>query len=477
MRPLLRPSLIAALLAVTGLLVSSRDASAEWVARYFLFDRAIWSADSRSVGIVGRYRNVTSGESFEDTLIVDVESGAVTCVSPSVNRFVLDRDGTHVLAQGRWGLYDHELATGVTRSVRYQDAFSPNEIVTFSYSRESDAAIVIRCSDEYPESSGVYAYPIRGGGERLLMSDPLCGPQSLNYWQTHRRDVSPTALSLPRLQKPTVFPNFPGTLWHFVAENSPGVAVWGNGSIAADTLCVDCRVEFNSIPPSGSSVLVSTAPEHIGDVVTPGDLWLLKPSEPAIHLGRGRFESVAWRDSTTALVLARPGELRLANLADGTLAYLSMSLVPDWISNSTRPPAMVWSARIDGKVYEDHASARTAALELGTRDNRGYAVDPTADRSGHRLSIGAFPDSAGAAAAASGLRNSGVAGPITIVRRPVSEMLGQFDFAAIDSPDGRHQLFFRTHPHMFQPYLASEVWIRSLPEGRPRLLIRSMSSF
>jgi hypothetical protein len=477
MRPLLRPRLIAALLAVTGLLVSSRDASADWVARYFLFDRAIWSADSRSLGVIGRYRNVTSGESFEDTLLVDVGSGAITCLSPSVTRFVLNRDGSHVLALGRWGLHDYELATGVTRPVRYQDAFSPNEIVAFSYSRESDAAIVIRCSDEYPESSGVYAYPIAGGEERLLVSDPLCGPQSLNYWQSHRRDVSPTALSLPRLQKPTVFPNFPGTLWHFVTGTTPGVAVWGNGPIEADTLCVGCRVEFNSVPPSGSSVLVSTAPEDIGDVVSPGDLWLLKPAEPAIHLGRGRFESAAWRDSTSALVLARPGELRVANTIEGTLTPLSMSLVPDWIRNATRTPATVWSARIEETIHEDHASARTAAIELGSRDNRGYAVDPAEDRSGYRLSIGAFSDSAGAAAAAKALGKSGVTGPITIVRRPVSEMLGQFDFAAVESPDGRHQLFFRSHPHMFQPYLASEVWIRSLPDGRPRLLIRSMSSF
>jgi hypothetical protein len=142
---------------------------------------------------------------------------------------------------------------------------------------------------------------------------------------------------------------------------------------------------------------------------------------------------------------------------------------------------MVWSIRFDGMVSANPDSARTRALDFKSDGIHGYAIDPLAEGPGYRLSVGAFPDSATASAASLRLGNSdrtrSITGPFSIVRRPVSGMLGQFDFGSVNSPDGRHQLFFRTHPHMFQPYMASEVWVRQLPAGRPRLLIRSMASF
>jgi hypothetical protein len=56
-------------------------------------------------------------------------------------------------------------------------------------------------------------------------------------------------------------------------------------------------------------------------------------------------------------------------------------------------------------------------------------------------------------------------------------MAESFDFGSLVSPDGKWRLVFRTHPHMFQSYLADEVWLEPTGGGRRHLLVRAMASF
>jgi hypothetical protein len=474
--------LAAALAALILLgLGAARTARAEWVPQYYLFDRVVWSPDSRSVGLVGRYRNAKPREALDDTLVVDVASGAVACVSPSMNSFVLSRDGRRVLGLGRWGIYDHDLDTGVTRQVWTFDPFLPAEIAAFSYSRDGNAAVCIRCSDNDPGISGVYSFPLDGGPPTRLLADPRCAEQSLNFWQVHRREIAVTPENIPGGGDPTVIDNFPGTVWQVKKAEKGGVAVWGNGPAASDTLCFDCRTSFVSWPPAGGRALVSTVAPDIWDVTTPGDLWLLHPSEHPHRLARGHFRLAAWPDSSHALVISRPGCLFAVDAVGGTIRQVDLSLVPPWLRNAHPAAPQIWTIRLDREVYAGPDSARAAAMALRDVAGLGYAVDPVGGGPQVSLCAGAFPDSARAVAAARQLAGrrglSGREFSARIEHRPVAEMRGQFDFGSVLSPDGKWRLFFRSHPHMFRPCVASEVWLEPVGGGPRRQILRAMANF
>lgn len=459
-----------------------RVARAEWVPRYYLFDRAVWSPDSRSVALLGRYRAEKPREVIDDTLVVEVGTWAVTCASPSMNGFVLSRNGRRVLGLGRWGLYDHDLDTGATRAVWSFDPFLPIEIATYSYSVGGDAAVCIRCSDTDPDISGVYSFPLDGGPVTRLIPDPDCAATSLNYWQTHRRDISCTPDRIPARGRGTVIDNFPGTVWQVAtAPEESGVAVWGNGPAVSDTLCRDCRTSFVSWPPTGGRALVSTVAPDIYDVTTPGGLWLLRPFERPFRLAAGHYSKAAWSDSTHALVISRPGELFAVDAARGTFRQVDLSLVPAWARQGRPVAPAVWTVRLVGETWPDADSARAAVLALRDEAGRGYRLVPTGGGSGVELSVGAFPDSARAVAAAGQLARLRGPGGRTfsphVERRSVGEMQGPFDFGSVLSPDGKWRLFFRSHPHMFQSCVSSEVWVEPAGGGLPRQILRAMANF
>jgi len=96
------------------------------------------------------------------------------------------------------------------------------------------------------------------------------------------------------------------------------------------------------------------------------------------------------------------------------------------------------------------------------------------------LSLGVFPDSAAAASAAGRIR--GASPPFAtsgafVERRNPGAMLGSFDFGRLKSPDGRTTAFLRSHPHLFQPLTATEVWLEPAGGGRRRLLIEAEATW
>jgi hypothetical protein len=266
-------------------------------------------------------------------------------------------------------------------------------------------------------------------------------------------------------------------VWQLQSGDRYGVAVWGNGEAGSDTLCWDCRVVFVSSPRGGGRALISTSVVDLNDVLTPGDLWLVSASKAPIHLGRGRFEEAAWPDSTYAFLAARPGHLFVADALEKTLRAVDLADPPTWLTKRPAPSATVWTIRLPELTFVEPDSARAWSLSLKDMGVFGYALDPVPDGRGGTISVGAFPDSAQAALAAKRLSKSKGGGAFSIYQRRVSAMLGQFDFGAIDSPDGSSRIFFRTHPHMFQPYAASEVWLETKADRKRRRLIEPMASF
>ncbi len=73
--------------------------------------------------------------------------------------------------------------------------------------------------------------------------------------------------------------------------------------------------------------------------------------------------------------------------------------------------------------------------------------------------------------------STGMAGECRVYARPAASMSGYFDFGSRVSPDGKWRLFFKSHPHMFLPYLSDEVWLEPVGGGRRHLLVPAMASF
>lgn len=464
--------LLAALLGLAG------PAAASWSASYFIFDRAVWSPDGRQVGVIGEYFDVKTHQSFEDTLLIDVASGAITCVSPSALRFCLSRDGRRMLFMGRWGLYDHDIAAGVTRLLYYQHPFQPIQIVNFAYTRDLTAALAIRCSDWEPEISGVYRLPLDGAPPERAFTDSECGTAGFNYFQTNRRRMDAPLPVYPTTQRPLSPEHFPGSIWRIDREGLTGLAVWGNGAAGSDTLCLDCRAEFISWHPRGSSVLVATAPEDAHDIVTPRGIYLLQPSREPIHLADSRIFSAIWPDTSFAFALYGDGSVGVVDAIDRTFRPVSLSMTPDWLRRARLGKAELWTVRCDGSNYPSPDSARSVVL---ARSGPGgaWAIDPVEGGGGFRLSVGAFADSASALREARTLEKERFPAAATawrVERRPVSRLLGSFEFGSVPSPDGQSRLVFRSHPNLFQPFIGTEVLVEP-KGGRRRILVEGMSSF
>lgn len=464
-------------LTLLGLVAAAGPASAEWVARGFTFDRMTWGPDGRTLGVIGRYWNNKDSESFEDTLLVDPAGGRYECVSPSVIDFIVSRDRERILFRGRWGLYDHELRSGHTQQLASIHPFHPNEYLQISYNRDRSAAIALRCSDWDPEISGVHAYPLDGSPAERLVAEEACGPASFNYFQSHRRDIPTTSKALPARDRPASPAAFPGSVWAIPGpENRGGVAVWGNGAAGSDTLCLDCKTEFVSWSSESGPILVAAGPNALRDTTTPGSLWLVTANEEPRRLGTGRWFSAAWPDTSWALVLARPGRLEVIDAEEGTRRPLDVSRVPDWLAASSLAPHEVWTVRLAGEVF---ATADSAMSLARARKSGGFALDGQ-EGGGWVLSLGAYEEEAAARRAADALRRerfrAGTVRDFEVVRRPVSRMLGQFDFGSSTSPDGAWRAFFRTHPHLFQPYMITELWIEP-KGGRARPVFEGMGSF
>jgi hypothetical protein len=474
-----RTALAAAAAAMTCFVL---PAAASWVPQYFIFDRVAFSPDGKSLGAVGRYWNKVTNESFEDTLLIDPASGKVTCVSPSALEVVLSRDASRLLVRGRWGLYDHDPKSGATRQLMNQHPFQPIQIVHFSYDREPGSAMVIRCNDWDSSVNGVYRLPLDGSEPTKLMSDELCGPPLLNYFQTHTRGIHSLRRAQPGMGHPVSPDNFPGTIWQVETEGVPEVAVWGNGAAGSDTLCHDCRPEFLGWPKEGRTVLMSTSPVELRDIVGPGQLWLLRPGQEARSLGVGRFDACVWADSNRAYVISRPSALEEVDVAAGESRRVNLSMTPDWLRDRILTPPKVWTVRLAGEVHTtaDSANAafRGAAALLGGTKGVGWSLLRQDDPKKFEITVGSYADSAAALAAAGKLaaaRYRGV-GAFPVVRRPVADMLGDFQFGEIKGPNGEWRAWFRTHPHLVQPYMSTELWVERKGE-RPKPLIEGMATF
>lgn len=460
-----------------GAMATAAPAAAQWIPRGFIFDRLLWSDDGKSLGVVGRYWNDTTPESFEDTLLVDPATGRYECVSPSVVEFIVSRDGERVLFRGRWGLYDHELRTGRTQELLSIHPFHPNQLLQLSYNRDRSAALAIRCSDWEPEAAGVWAFPLDGGPPERVLADESCGPPAFNYFQSHRRDIPPTQKRVPGRDRPVNPAAFPGTVWMVPQPGGKnGVAVWGNGAAGSDTLCLDCNTEFVSWKSEAGPLLIAVGPNARGDVTTPGALWLVGAGAEPVSIGAGRWDSCVWPDSSWAFVLARPGRLEVVDAESRTLRPVNVSRVPDWLRASMLVAPDVWTVRLEGEVFATADSAMSLARPLKS----GYALDPVDGGSGWVLSLGAHTDEAAARTAAERLKaerfRGGAVREFRVERRPVSRMLGEFEFGEMASPDGAFRAFFRTHAHLYEPYMTTELWIEP-KGGRPRPVLEGMGSF
>lgn len=472
--------------AVVGLVFAMLPsiAAASWSPQFFIFDRMAWSPDGKSLGVIGRFRNPQSGESFEDTLTVDPETGTVTCVSPSALDVVLSRDAKRMLLRGRWGLYDHDLLTGETRQLMKQHPFQPIQIVDFSYDREVTAAIVIRCNDWDATINGVYRFPLDMAEPIRLRSDEACGPPLLNYFQSNSRGTGVVRRAIPGTQSPVSPERFPGTIWQVQTEGIPAVAIWGNAEAGSDTLCLDCRPEFLSWPPGGGPILMGTCPIELHDVVGPGKLWLIRPGQESMDLGTGRFDACVWADSSRAFVTSRPSALEEVNTTTGAIHPVDLSMTPAWLANRILPVPRIWTVRLAGEVHRlgDSATAvfRAATPILGGTKGTGWSLLRLPDPRQFEVTIGTFDDSTGAAGLAgkfakAGFRSGAVTG-YQVIRRPINEMLGEFQFGSIRSPNGAWRAFFKTHPHLVQPCMSTELWIE--PKGeRARPVLEGMANF
>lgn len=469
-------------LPLVAFLTAARPARAEFVPQYFFFDRVLWSADSRQVLLVGRYTNDNTHETFEDTLLVDV-GGRITSASPSMYEFTLSRDRRRIVGRGRWGLYDYELATARTKELLYQAPFDPNELVTFGYNKDVNAVVAIRCNSSDPDTSGVWSYPLAGGPPTKLFADPYCGPQSLNFWQLHRREVAPTEPNVPTGDRPTEIPGTGAQVIQTDEKGRNGVLLRQAGR---DTvLCHNCRAEYVSWPPAGGVALVATAPENRLNVVGPGALWLVRAGQPVVRLRDGRSDRAAWSDSATAYCTLRPGRLLVVDTGRPRVDEMNMSAVPPWGRGAMPAPARVWTIATGEGTWPDFETVRAEALRYREAAGAtGFAADPLAGGPGFRLSVGAWPDSQSAARQLAAVRKAraagaatGVAGECRVYARPAASMAGYFDFGSRVSPDGKWRLFFKSHPHMFLPYLADEVWLEPTAGGRRHLLVPAMASF
>ncbi|HEX7879321.1 MAG TPA: hypothetical protein VF720_07920 [Candidatus Eisenbacteria bacterium] len=471
-----------ALAAALALACLSAPADATWTPQYFIFDRMSWSPDGKSLGVIGRYWNKVTGESFEDTLLVDPATGKIRCVSPSALEAVISRDGSRLLARGRWGLYDHDLKSGQTRELMTQHPFQPIQIVHFSYDREMGAAMVIRCNDWDPTVNGVYRLPLDGADPVKLMSDELCGPSLLNYFQTHTRGIYSVRRAEPGMGHPVSPANFPGTIWQVETEGVPEVAVWGNGAAGSDTLCHDCRPEFLSWPKEGATLLMGTCPVELSDIVGSGQLWLIRPGQEAKSLGAGRFDACVWADSSHAYVISRPSALEAVDVARGESRQVNLSMTPGWLKDKILVPPRVWTVRLAGDIHTTADSAgasfRGAAELLGGARGTGWSLLRQDDPKTFEITVGSFDDSASAVAAARKLAAAKYRGvnDFPVLRRPVFDMLGDFQFGSISAPGGAYRAWFRTHPHLVQPYMSTELWIEKKGE-RPRPVLEGMGTF
>ena len=443
-----------------------------------------WSPDGKSIGVIGRYWNRVNGESFEDTLLVDPATGAITCVSPSALEFVLSRDAKRMLLRGRWGLYDHDLATGESRQLMKQHPFQPIQIVHFSFDREISAAMVIRCNDWDPSVNGVYRVPLDGTEPVRMRADESCGAPLLNYFQTHSRGISAMRRATPGMGHPVTPDGFPGSIWQVETDGVPAVAIWGNAEAGSDTLCLDCRPEFLAWPPGGGPTLMGVCPVDVRNIIGAGQLWLIRPNREAVSLGVGRFDACVWADSTRAYVTSRPSALEEVDASTGAIHPVNLSMTPDWLANRILPPPRVWTVRLAGEIHTlgDSAGAafRSAGPILGGTKGTGWSLLRQPDPRQFEITIGSFDDSTGAAGlarklAAAHFRSGAVTG-YEVIRRPISEMLGEFQFGSLQSPDGSWRAFFKTHPHLVQTYMSTELWIEPRG-GRARPVLEGMGNF
>lgn len=469
-------------LAVVGLIalatIWTRPAAATWSASYYIFDRAVWSPDGRQVGVIGEYFDEKTHQSFEDTLVVDVATGAITGVSPSALRFCLSRDGTRMLVMGRFGLYDHDIARGRTTQVYYQHPFQPIQIVDFAYNRDMTGAVVLRCSDWEPEISGVYRLPLDGSPSEKLMSDPGCGSTGFNFFQTNRRRQEAQRPAIPTNRHPVSPGHFPGSIWQIDEGDRPGVAVWANGAAGSDTLCHGCRAEYISWHPDGGSVLAATAPEDVHDIATPTGVFLLQPNRKPLRLPDARIYSSIWPDTTFAFVLYGDGSVGVVDAVEGTFRPFSLSMTPAWLKSAPLRKAELWTVACDGALFPSPDSVRAVARARASAGG-AWAIDPVESTGEWRICLGAFPDSATALREARALAKDHYPAGATgwrVQSRPVSRMLGSFRFGELASPDGQTRIVFKSHPHMFQPYIGTELWLEP-KAGKPKPLIEGMSSF
>jgi len=76
-----------------------------WFANFCQFDRITWSPDGREIAFESHYIPTGEGNTYFDTLIVDLSTGKIRCVTPEVSELVLSIDRRRALFSDTYGLY------------------------------------------------------------------------------------------------------------------------------------------------------------------------------------------------------------------------------------------------------------------------------------------------------------------------------------------------------------------------------------
>ncbi len=80
-----------------------------WFANFCQFDRITWSPDGQKIAFESRYIPTGTVYTYLDTLIVDLSTGKLTCVTPEMHQFILSIDRKRILFSSTYGLYIMDL--------------------------------------------------------------------------------------------------------------------------------------------------------------------------------------------------------------------------------------------------------------------------------------------------------------------------------------------------------------------------------
>lgn len=83
--------------------------SSAWFASFCQFDKITWSPDGQKIAFERHYVSTGGVNIYCDTLIADLSTRKITCVTPEVHKFILSTDRKRMLFSSTYGLYLMEL--------------------------------------------------------------------------------------------------------------------------------------------------------------------------------------------------------------------------------------------------------------------------------------------------------------------------------------------------------------------------------